>query len=113
MIFGGLVAGTGMAIQAAVPPWPVQFIIFLVIGFGFYLLHSCLLVQMTELAPEARGTAMAGHALAYFSGQATGPIAYGLGFASIGAGPTILLGALTLALVGLVTAQLLHRRGAI
>ena len=110
MIAGGLATAGALVIQAFVPPWPAQFVNFLVMGYGFYLLHSCLLVQMTELAPDARGTAIAGHALAYFSGQAVGPIAYGIGFAMLGPTPTILLAALTMALVGLVTAHLLHRR---
>ncbi|HEX2215755.1 MAG TPA: MFS transporter [Xanthobacteraceae bacterium] len=111
MIFGGLLAAAALIIQATIPPWPVQVAIFLVMGFGFYLLHGCILVQMTELAPQARGTAVAGHALAYFSGQAVGPVAYGIGLAAIGAPATILLAALTMVLVGTMTAHLLHGRG--
>ena len=110
MIAGGLTASLCLTIQAALPPWQIQIVVFLVMGFGFYLLHACILVQMTELAPDARGTAMAGHALAYFSGQAVGPIAYGLGFAAMGPSATILMAAVTLALVGYLAARLLHGR---
>jgi predicted MFS family arabinose efflux permease len=108
MIFGGTAAATMLLVQAFVPPWPVQVAVFFVMGFGFYLLHGCILVQMTELAPEARGTATAGHALAYFSGQALGPIVYALGFALIGPSPTIVVAALIMGLIGFVSARLLH-----
>jgi predicted MFS family arabinose efflux permease len=110
MIFGGLLTAAGLLGQATVPPWPAQIASFLVIGFGFYLLHGCLLVQMTELAPEARGTATAGHALAYFSGQALGPVVYGLSFAAIGPSPTIALAAVVMMLVAWLAVRLLYGR---
>lgn len=108
MIFGGSAAAAMLLIQALVPPWPVQVAIFAVMGFGFYLLHGCIIVQMTELAPEARGTATAGHALAYFSGQALGPIVYAVGFATVGPSPTIVIAAVVMALVGYLSARWLH-----
>ena len=108
MIFGGGAAAAMLLVQAFVPPWPVQVAVFFVMGFGFYLLHGCIIVQMTELAPDARGTATAGHALAYFSGQAIGPIVYALGFAAIGPSPTIVVAAVIMALIGYVSARLLH-----
>jgi predicted MFS family arabinose efflux permease len=111
MVAGGSMVAAALMVQAAIPPWPAQIAIFAIMGFGFYLLHGCILVQMTELAPEARGTAVAGHALAYFSGQAVGPLAYGVSLAAIGAPATIVLAALTMLLVAVVTAQLLHGRG--
>ena len=104
---GALLAATMMLVEATVPPWPVQMLVFLAIGFGFYLLHGSILVQMTELAPEARSTATAGHALAYFSGQSLGPVVYGIGFASIGASATIVTAAAVIALVGLVSVWML------
>jgi len=108
MLFGGGAASAMLLVQAFVPPWPVQVAVFFVMGFGFYLLHGCIIVQMTELAPDARGTATAGHALAYFAGQALGPIVYALGFATIGASPTIVVGAFVMALIGIVSARLLQ-----
>ncbi|MBN8919497.1 MAG: MFS transporter [Rhizobiales bacterium] len=109
MIGGGFIVAAALLVQATIPPWPVQLLVFLVMGTGFYTLHACILVFMTELAPEARGTAVAGHALSYFSGQAIGPVLYGLGFALIGAPPTIAIAAVSMALVGVVTARLLGR----
>jgi predicted MFS family arabinose efflux permease len=111
MAGGGLLAAAAMLVEATVPPWPVQVLTFLAMGLGFYTLHACILVYMTELAPEARGTSVAGHALSYFSGQAIGPVVYGFGFATIGAAPTIVGAAVALALVGIVSTWLLQGLG--
>lgn len=109
MILGGGIAGAMLAVEASVPPWPVQILLFLLMGFGFYTLHACILVQMTELAPEARGTATAGHAFAYFSGQSLGPVVYGVGYGSIGLPATILVSAAAIATIGWLCARLLHQ----
>jgi predicted MFS family arabinose efflux permease len=111
MVGGALLAAIALLTEATVPPWPVQVATFLCMGLGFYTLHACILVYMTELAPEARGTSVAGHALSYFSGQAIGPVIYGFGFATLGPTPTIVIAAVVLALVGVVTAWLLQRLG--
>jgi len=107
MIGGGLVAAAALVVEAMVPPWQAQLLLFLVMGLGFFTLHACILVHMTELAPAARGTAVAGHALAYFSGQAVGPVVYGIGFATIGPAATLIVAAATIGLVGYFTARLL------
>jgi predicted MFS family arabinose efflux permease len=111
MVGGGLLAAAGLLFEATVPPWPQQAVIFLVMGMGFYTLHACILIYMTELAPEARGTSVAGHALSYFSGQALGPVVYGFGFATIGASATLVGAAVAVAAVGIVTTWLLQRIG--
>jgi predicted MFS family arabinose efflux permease len=80
-------------------------------GCGFYTLHASIMIYMTELAPDARGTAVAGHALSYYSGQAIGPIAYGTGFAVIGASPTIVTAAVVMVLIATLTPWFLKRRG--
>jgi predicted MFS family arabinose efflux permease len=79
-------------------------------GLGFFLLHGSIQVQMTELAPSARGTAVAMHSFSYFLGQALGPIAYGAGIALMGAAATLVIAAAVMALVGFVTAHLLLGR---
>ena len=60
-------------------PWPVEFANFMLLGFGFYLLHGCIQVYVTELAPPARGSAIAVHSMFFFLGQAAGPVVYGVG----------------------------------
>jgi predicted MFS family arabinose efflux permease len=109
MTGGGFLAAAGLVGEAFLPAWPVQMGLFLVMGFGFYTLHACILVVMTELAPEARGTATAGHALSYFTGQAVGPVVYGFSFALIGVPATILIGAVVMVLIGYLTPRLLER----
>jgi predicted MFS family arabinose efflux permease len=110
MMVGGCIAAAGLLIEATVPPWPVQFAAVATMGLGFFLLHGSIQVQMTELAPSARGTAVAMHSFSYFLGQALGPVAYGVGFAAIGASWTLILGAGVMALVGFATAHLLLGR---
>ncbi len=73
-------------------------------GFGFYLLHSCIQVHVTDLSQTARGAAASLHSSSFYLGQAIGPIIYGFGFAHGGPEPTIFLGALVVLGVGLVCA---------
>ena len=78
MTLGGLVAALGFLGVSLAPTWPVEMACFVVIGFGFYMLHTALQAEATELAPGARGAAVALHAFFFFTGQASGPIVYGL-----------------------------------
>ena len=80
-------------------------------GFGFYLLHGCIQVYVTELAPSARGSATAVHSMFFFLGQAVGPVVYGVGLASVGVTPVLLVGAAAFAATGWICA-LLRRRSA-
>ncbi|HEY0441926.1 MAG TPA: MFS transporter [Xanthobacteraceae bacterium] len=108
MLGGGVFAAIGLIMEAAVPPWPVQVVALAVMGFGFYMLHACIMVEMSELAPDARGTAVAGHAFFYFIGQALGPAIYGFGFMSAGAAATLAAAAVVMTLVGIFTGRLLR-----
>lgn len=47
-------------------------------GLGFYMLHSTLQTQATQMAPEARGTGMTLFACCLFLGQALGVLVVGL-----------------------------------
>lgn len=49
-----------------------------VAGLGFYMLHSTLQTQATQMAPEARGTGMSLFACSLFLGQALGVLVVGL-----------------------------------
>jgi predicted MFS family arabinose efflux permease len=82
---------------------------FALLGFGFYLLHGCIQVYVTELAPSARGSAMAGHSFFFFVGQAVGPVVYGLGLHSVGITPVLLFGAAMLTATGWICALRLRR----
>jgi predicted MFS family arabinose efflux permease len=81
-----------------------------VLGFGFFMLHAVIQIYASELAPGARGTAMALHSFFYFLGVAAGPAVYNLGFATIGATAILVLGGILLAANGFVCARYLHRQ---
>ena len=108
---GGVAAGLGLAAYTLAGSWPPECAAFVLTGLGFYMLHNSLQTQATELAPEARGAAVALHAFFFFFGQACGPILYQLGFASAGllSPKPILVAAAAMAVLGFVVARLLSR----
>jgi MFS transporter, DHA1 family, inner membrane transport protein len=111
MLAGGSIAGLALIVIGFVAWWPLALLCFAGLGLGFYLLHGSIQVYMTELAPQARGSAAALHSSSFFLGQALGPVVYGFGFAWLGARPTLILGGLGVALVGVMAVRLLHDRG--
>jgi predicted MFS family arabinose efflux permease len=108
MLIGGAFAGASLGLVAFHFSWQVQIAIFATFGLGFYLLHSCIQVHVTDLSQTARGAAASLHSSSFYLGQAVGPIIYGFGFAHGGPEPTIFLGALVVLGVGLVCSQLLR-----
>jgi predicted MFS family arabinose efflux permease len=109
MRIGGTTIGLCLMVIALRFWWPVEFVNFAVLGFGFYMLHAVIQIYASELAPAARGSAMALHSFFFFLGQAAGPVVYGLGLATIGITPVLLTGAVVLTGVGLVCARWLRR----
>ena len=109
---GGIVAALGFGTVALQPDWPSQFIGFMLIGLGFFMIHNALQTQATELAPEARGSAVALHAFFFFLGQAAGPVCYGLGFASIGVSATVMVSGAAMLILGFLSASGLERLAA-
>jgi MFS transporter, DHA1 family, inner membrane transport protein len=89
--------------------WPVEFANFALLGFGFYMLHGVVQIYASELAPAARGSAMALHSFFFFLGQAVGPVIYGVGLSTVGLTPVILFGAVVLVGVGFTCAHWLRR----
>lgn len=76
-VTGGIVAGCAMVAFAWPPHWMLVVAVFAVMGFFFGMLHNTLAMQATELAPEARGTAISLFAFAMFTAQGLGPLAIG------------------------------------
>ena len=101
MLGGGLLCALSMAVIAFEFSWPIQFVAFTVFGFAFFLMHGSIQVQATELSETARGAATSLHAFFFFMGQAVGPVLFGLGLVTIGAAPSIAIGAVIMALLGL------------
>lgn len=77
IVGGGLSAGAFLMFSLPLPWWTAP-IFFLFQGIGFMMMHNPLQVRATELAPAARGSALAVFAGSMFMGQALGPLWIGL-----------------------------------
>jgi predicted MFS family arabinose efflux permease len=75
-LWGGAGLGLAFAALALAPMIEVAFAAIALAGISFYMLHNTLQTHGTQMAPEARGSALALFALCLFIGQAIGvPIA--------------------------------------
>ncbi len=111
MLTGACVAAIAFVLISLNLAWYVLVAIFVGFGIGFYMLHTCIQLHVTELTQTARGTALSLHSCAFFSGQALGPIYYGFAFGHIGLSEPPLIGAAMILSVGLFCARFLrHRR---
>ena len=81
---------------------------FVVIGFGFFMLHGSLQAQATDVAPDLRSTSVSMHSCCFTLGNAIGPALYAIGINTIGAKPSILIGAMAILVIGLFTAARLE-----
>jgi predicted MFS family arabinose efflux permease len=102
MRVGGVLAGLGLATFALAPAGAVFVAGGLLLGGGFFMLHNSLQTRVTEVAPQARGSAVALHAMHFFAGQALGPIAMGWGRGVVGLPVALILAGLGLAVLGAV-----------
>jgi predicted MFS family arabinose efflux permease len=110
MRVGGLVAGAGYLIVASPVPWIAVVGLFFAMGFSFYMVHNTLQTRATELAPGARGSALALFAASFFLGQGIGPVVGGV--VTHWAGYHLLFGAagILVVLMSLVAASAIGRR---
>lgn len=107
---GAGLSGLGFIALSPEWSWPTEMAIFVLIGAGFYMIHNSLQTQATELAPDARASAVAAHAFFFFLGQAAGPLVYGIGLERAGAATTLVAAGLAMALTGIGTAAGLKAR---
>ena len=111
MLSGTAGAAVAFMLIALALQWYVQAAVFMMFGLGFYMLHNCIQVHVTDLTQTARGAALSMHSSAFFSGQAIGPIYYGYAFSHWGVHVPPLIGAAVIVMVGLTCARFLkHRR---
>ena len=76
VLWGGTGLGLAFAALALAPNAILAFAAIVMSGVTFYMLHNTLQVHGTQMAPEARGSALALFALCLFLGQAVGvPVA--------------------------------------
>jgi predicted MFS family arabinose efflux permease len=109
MVGGGSLLVAAFTLVALRLPWPLLAVDFVFVGLGFYMLHGVIQIYASELAPTARGSAMAMHSASFFFGNAIGPVVYGWALPHVGLGPTVLVAAAMLAGVAVVCSRKLRR----
>jgi YNFM family putative membrane transporter len=101
-LLGGGIAGAGAMALGLSPWWQLALPASLLSGFGFFGLHNTLQTNATQMAPSARGTAMAMFAAILFLGQSIGVmLAAGLS-ARLGSTAVVALGGAVLIVLGAV-----------
>ena len=62
------------------------------LGIGMFMIHNSIQTRVADVAPRARGTAVALHAFHFFLGQTAGPLVFGLILHQAGARVAFLVG---------------------
>ena len=107
---GGVLMGAGFVAWFVSPQAWLAAPIALAVGFGTYLYHNTLQTNATQMAPAARGSALACFAFCLFIGQAIGVSLAGFAFDHGGPAPLLLVPAVVLPLTGwYFSAALKHR----
>jgi MFS transporter, YNFM family, putative membrane transport protein len=75
---GGMLAALLFGLVVMAPSWAYALPCTLGLGLAFYLVHNTIQTKATEVAPEARGSAVAIYASAFGFGQGAGAAAMGL-----------------------------------
>jgi len=68
----------------------------LILGLGMFMIHNSIQTRVTEVAPHARGAAVAMHAFHFFLGQTMGPAVFGQMLRLMGTRSAFLCGGLCL-----------------
>jgi predicted MFS family arabinose efflux permease len=106
LLLGGTLLGVAFVSIGLLPVWQGFIPLVILLGLGYYTMHGTLQTRATELAPEARGTAISLFAFFFFMGQATGPQLLGSILKSNGYGPTFITAGIGLFTVATVSRQL-------
>jgi predicted MFS family arabinose efflux permease len=110
MRIGGVVAAIGLALLALKASWWMETGFFVIVGFGFFMIHNSLQNRVAELAPTARGSAVAMHYFSFFMGQAAAPVLFGAGLAHAGATASFLISAALIGVTGLAAVAALRAK---
>ncbi|MDP2254950.1 MAG: MFS transporter [Polaromonas sp.] len=109
---GGAMVGVCALVLAYTPHWLPAVPASLLAGFGFFMFHNTMQANATQMAPEARGTAVSLFASCLFLGQSLGVVMAAALIDRIGTSAVIALGGGAMALEGLYFAWALRRRDA-
>ena len=100
VLAGGVILFVCFLTLPLLPAWQATVPIFIASGFGFYMFHNTLQTKATEMAPRARGTAIAVFAFSLFMGQASGVAAFGLLISAVGYPWSFVLAGVSLVALG-------------
>ena len=106
---GSAVVAAGYTGFAVLPAWWLFALVMAACGMGYYMIHNCLQIEATELAPSARGSAVALFACGFFIGQALGPPLFGALMHALGFIFALLAVALGTALLGRLVVRTIVR----
>ena len=87
---GGICVLIGFALTTVIPDWRLSALANVLLGFGFFLVHNTLQANATQMAPDARGSAVSLFAFCLFMGQASGIALLGIVLDRAGYGPVFL-----------------------
>jgi MFS transporter, DHA1 family, inner membrane transport protein len=104
-IAASILGAAAYGVLAIAGSWWQAAIAMLAGGLAFYMLHNSLQTEATELAPTARGSAVALFASGLFLGQGAGPLLFGPVAHAIGHAPAYALVAIALLVLGQVVVR--------
>jgi len=102
---GSMAVAGVYALLLVLPLWWCHALAMVVCGAGYYMLHNSLQIEATELAPAARGSAVALFACGFFVGIGLGPALFGALMHGAGFTGALLGVALGLLLLGQVVVR--------
>ncbi|WP_375454202.1 MFS transporter [uncultured Methylobacterium sp.] len=109
LVGGGVICAGALTAIGLAGRWQLDAAALVALGLGFYMLHNTYQVQVTEVAPTARASAVALHAFSFFCGQALGVAVLGAALQGGGQFAALAACAVTILAVGISTAVLLAR----
>ena len=102
---GSVAVAAVYALLAVLPLWWLHALAMVVCGVGYYMLHNSLQIEATELAPTARGSAVALFACGFFVGIGLGPPLFGALLDAVDFGGALLAASIGLVLLGQVVVR--------
>ncbi|HUQ73569.1 MAG TPA: MFS transporter [Burkholderiales bacterium] len=100
VLAGGVLGLAFFAVMVLADDWHYSIACTVGLGLAFYLLHNTVQTKASEVAPDARGSAIALYASAWAFGQASGVALMGFAVSVVGYAPGILAAAIGFALLG-------------
>lgn len=110
VLFGGAIVGVCTLVLAYTPNWGPALPASLLAGFGFFMFHNTMQTNATQMAPQARGTAVSLFSSSLFLGQSIGVVLAASLIDRIGTSAVIAAGGAVMALEGVYFAWVLRRR---